>query len=380
MGDILWRSREPVWATTPPEPECGDAILNSCFPNRPRLNDIETPTWDKLTRIVMEPSGSAPGHEGIPYETFHYSSAFVSCLLGLAFYAAQVSSAAIEKVLGPSTDILVWILKNKSGERPTDMRPLQLPTCLRQPFGAALASVVGPVVEPYMCDDQVAKAGGSCGPNIRRAYQHLEAQMRTPRSTGSLWNDILGECQDRLDSFIEQHLDECGEQADRDTVTGTLSKEAAVLLADQKQAFERLSIRWFKKVLDGWQFPLWVRRSFTALVKNRSVTAKGLIGTLRRLLRSIGMGGTASPLSWGMAYDPIVEGMFRAIGVEAPTYVDDSAGLTNGPAQVMRASYNLVWASWAAGLEVSTHTCRRLTYAADSQELRTACARLPVKT
>ena len=39
-----------------------------------------------------------------------------------------------------------------------------------------------------------------------------------------------------------------------------------------------------------------------------------------------------------------------------------------------------VWASWAAGLEVSTHTCRRLTYCFDPQELRTACARLPVKT
>ena len=193
-------------------------------------------------------------------------------------------------------------------------------------------------------------------------------------------NDILGECHDSLDSFIEQHLRECGEQANRDTKAGTLSKEAAVLLADQKQAFERLSIRWFKRVLDGWQFPLWVRRSFTALVENRSVTAASQIGILRRLLRSIGMGGTASPLSWGIAHDPIVEGMFQAIGVEAPTYVDDLAGLINSPAQAMRVSYYLIWASWAAGLEDSTHTCSRLTYAVDSQELRTACARLPVKT
>ena len=67
--------------------------------------------------------------------------------------------------------------------------------------------------------------------------------------------------------------------------------------------------------------------------------AAGQIGILRRLLRSIGMGGTASPLSWGVAYDPIVEGMFRAIGIEATTYVDDLAGLINGPAQAMRASY-----------------------------------------
>ena len=100
------------------------------------------------------------------------------------------------------------------------------------------------------------------------------------------------------------------------------------------------------------------------------------MGAIRRLLRSVGMGGTASPLSRGMAYDPIVEGMFRAFGIEAPTYVDDLAGLTNGPAQAIRACYYLIWASWAAGLEVSTHTCCRLTYAEDSQELRTACARL----
>ena len=70
--------------------------------------------------------------------------------LGASFYAAQVSSVAIEQVLGPSVDILVWILKNKGGERPMDMRPLQLPTCFRRLYGAALASVVGPVVEPHM--------------------------------------------------------------------------------------------------------------------------------------------------------------------------------------------------------------------------------------
>ena len=213
------------------------------------------------------------------------------------------------------------------------MRPLQLPTCIRRLFGAALASVVGPVVEPHMCDDQAAKAGGSCGPNIRRAYQHLEANMAEPRGTGRLWNDMMGVCRDSLDAFIEQHLLESEERTEHNVTGGQLDKEAAVLLADQKQAFERLSIGWFRRVLDGWRFPAWVRRSFMALVESRSVTATGKYGILRRLLRSIGIGGTASPLSWGIAYDPIVEGMSRAMGVEAPTYVDDLAGLINGPRQ-----------------------------------------------
>ena len=57
--------------------------------------------------------------------------------------------------------------------------------------------------------------------------------MDTPRVAGSLWNDILGECRDSLDSFIERHLRECGEQSEHSTGNGSLSKEAAVLLADQ---------------------------------------------------------------------------------------------------------------------------------------------------
>ena len=380
MDEILWRSREAVWATTPPAPECGQSILNAYFENRPRLENIGLPTWDGLANVVVQPAGSAPGHDGIPYETFHHGIMFVSCLIGQAFYAAQMANTAIERVLGPSIDILVWILKGKGGERPSDMRPLQFPTCFRRLFGAALASVVGPAVEPHMCNDQAAKAGGSCGPNIRRAYQHLEAELHNPRSAGSLWFNMLGDSQDSMDSFIEQHLQECEELIAASRTVGPLTREAAILFADQRQAFERLSIRWFKEVLAGWHFPQWVQRSFTALVENRSVTAAGRMGAIRRLLRSIGMGGTASPLSWGMAYDPIVEGMFRALGIEAPTYVDDLAGLINGPAQAIRACYYLIWASWAAGLEVSTHTCCRLTYAEDSQELRTACARLPVDT
>ena len=134
--------------------------------------------------------------------------------------------------------------------------------------------------------------------------------MADPRGTGRLWNDILGGCRGSLDAFIEQHLLESDEHTEHNSTGAQLNKEAAVLLADQKQAFERLSIRWFKRVLDGWQFSLWVRRSFMTLVESQSVTAAGQIGVLRRLLRSIGMGGAASPLNWGIACDPIVEGTY----------------------------------------------------------------------
>ena len=109
MDDVLWRSREAVWATTPPAPECGEAILHSYFSERPGPNLIEVPTWSLLTQAVMDPSGSARGHDGIPYEILHHGGTSVACLIGHAFHAAHVSRAAIEQVLGPSIDILVWI-------------------------------------------------------------------------------------------------------------------------------------------------------------------------------------------------------------------------------------------------------------------------------
>ena len=90
------------------------------------------------------------------------------------------------------------------------------------------------------------------------------------------------------------------------------------------------------------------------------------------------MGGTASPLGWCMAYDPIVEGLTNAVGCDAPTYVDDLAGLVRGAGQGLRASFYLVFASWMAGLEVSTHQCQALRFGRCTPELATACAALPV--
>ena len=121
----------------------------------------------------------------------------MTALLWQAFRAADVSEDALQVVLGPSVDVLVWILKTRDAERPSGMRPLQLPTCFRRLFGAALAEAVGPRVEPHLSVDQAARAGGTCGPNIRRAYDHLSsaaASVREPcgrHGRGGVW-DALG--------------------------------------------------------------------------------------------------------------------------------------------------------------------------------------------
>ena len=83
------------------------------------------PRWRRLLRIVLGPNGNAPGIDGEPYEAYHHGARFVACLLAQAMYASNVSDDALEAALGPSVDLLVWILKYEGAEDPAGMRPLQ---------------------------------------------------------------------------------------------------------------------------------------------------------------------------------------------------------------------------------------------------------------
>ena len=83
----------------------------------------------------------------------------------------------------------------------------------------------------------------------------------------------------------------------------------------------------------GWGLPAWIINSLLALIVDRAVRAmyNGNPGPLRRLMRSLGMGGTSSPLSWAMGYDPIIAALVVALHIKCPTYVDDLVALPRAP-------------------------------------------------
>eukprot|EP00972_Heterocapsa_arctica_P010313 1515321-Heterocapsa_arctica.AAC.1 len=145
--------------------------------------------------------------------------------------------------------------------------------------------IVGPAVEPQLTPRQASIRGGSCGPNITRAYEHLAgAGPRGLGSIGPLWADVLGEAASAVEAFC-----------------ASLSNDAvdrcpAVVLADQSKAFERMGLAWLRLVLDAWDFPAWVRESLLALVSGRGVRAciAGGMGAIRAIRRGLGMGGPAS--------------------------------------------------------------------------------------
>ena len=103
-----------------------------------------------------------------------------------------ISDDALARVAGPALDLLLWIPKKAAAAGTGDMRPLQLPPCFRRLIGAALASIVGPIVEPHLSPRQAAIRGGYCGPNVSAAFRHLAgADSGTAPSSMDQWNSLL---------------------------------------------------------------------------------------------------------------------------------------------------------------------------------------------
>ena len=197
--------------------------------------------------------------------------------------------------------------------------------------------------------------GGDCGTNIREVFRHLGSPGEArPNPRPDLWDGVLGP----LAPAVTEIMDACDTEA--------LRHQPATVFADQSKAFERISLDWIHRVLQGWRLPRWLLRGVARLLTGRAVCASGPRGRgpLRTLLRSLGMGGPPSPLLWAMGYDPIVEGLAVAMSIGVPTYVDDLAANVFGPRQAIGAELFLMAASHAAGLHMDCHTCEWLEAAA----------------
>eukprot|EP00959_Pyramimonas_sp_CCMP1952_P186818 3906610-Pyramimonas_sp.AAC.1 len=132
-------------------------------------------------------------------------------------------------------------------------------------------------------------------------------------------------------------------------------------------------------LLHKWKLPPWLLRALNSLISGRRVqSCKGQCkGPERRLLRSVGMGGTASPLLWCMGYDPLISALSSITADDDPAYVDNLAALLSSMKQTLRAAIALPWAARAAGLLVEAHRCRGIR-TAGSEALREALEEVPV--
>ena len=323
VDQMLWDSRRGLWGSVPPVPGFADTILQAYFRGRSaELPDVPRPRYEDIAAKVLAAGGSAPGHNGVPYEAYHQCVELVTEALSLAVLAAHHDPAVLDVMLGPNVDLLLWIPKKAGADRTDGQRPLQLPTCLRRLFGSVITGMVAPQVEPKFSEWQASVKGGSCAGNISGAFEHLggfDEPGCHPR--GALWSGVLGEAAEGAEAACAQ--------ADR----AGLRTCPAVVLADQSKAFERMGMAWLRKVMQGWRFPAWVQEAFDSLLRERGVRAciGGVLGCIRALARGLGMGNTPSPFLWCLGYDPIVFAVHEATGVRPPTYVDDLSALVWGP-------------------------------------------------
>jgi hypothetical protein len=131
-GDIqetLWESRAPLWQSVAETAPAAGPLLGAYASELPKdvAPGLSPPSFSQIARCILRAGGSAPGCDGWPYEVYHMGVNFTAHLLAQAFHAAGISIEALDRVLGPSIDLLLWIPK-KEGLTTTDaQRPLQLP-------------------------------------------------------------------------------------------------------------------------------------------------------------------------------------------------------------------------------------------------------------
>ena len=200
---------------------------------------------------VLAVSGSAPGHNGIPYEAYHQGVEPVTEALAQAVLAAHHDPPVLDVTLGPNVDLLLWIPKKAGADRPDGQRPLQLPICFRRLFGSVISSMVAPQVEPRFSERQASVKGGNCAENITGAFEHLGGFDEPAHSpAGPLWRGVLGDAAEGAEAACARAR------------KSSLRACPAMVLADQSKAFERMGMAWLRKVMDGWKFPRWVREAF----------------------------------------------------------------------------------------------------------------------
>ena len=198
------------------------------------------------------------------------------------------------------------------------MRPLELPTCTQRLFGASVAEIAGPAVEPgshrTRRSSEAATAGTASMPCSNTS---MLRRTPTPRRAATLviWQKVFGPAGPGL------------RQAATAAWAPATKGSPAVLFADQSKAFERLSHVWLARVLRGWKMPVGYAPH---LSRWRSTEARALasLESPRHLRRGTGLGGTASPRLSLVAYDPVAHSLTTTHCFRAPTFVDDLSALT----------------------------------------------------
>eukprot|EP00974_Lingulodinium_polyedra_P094062 9115266-Lingulodinium_polyedra.AAC.1 len=69
--------------------------MRSYFQQRRSRIPGARPRWGTMLALVLEPKGSAPGTDGLPYEVYQQAPATLACILGQAVHYAHLGPGVI---------------------------------------------------------------------------------------------------------------------------------------------------------------------------------------------------------------------------------------------------------------------------------------------
>ena len=364
-GRALVETRAEIWFKREGQLADADKILEAYSKNKDHKLPPKPKVKYRLLRgCILMAQGSAPGVDGTPYEIYHLHPQLFAALLAQAFRLLPEAEntqllgspdSILDMVLGPSIDLLLWIPKVVGDERVGNQRPLHLPTTMRRLFGSSCKHLLSPAIEPFLTPAQAAVAGGSCQGNIKAAHAHL-AMLEEPERPPWRIPHAEWACSAVLKGTMAAVLRVCARRQ-RAAHPGIWRTPGCFLL-DQAKAFEMLSHTWLRRVLQHWGLPKWAFAAFMSAAEGRRLRdklRKGWISTI--LLRGAGMGGPMSPLTWDVAFDPILWITEVAGSCETLGYVDDLLAKIVGPGQAILIYLILLAATKMAGLEVEDHHC-----------------------
>ena len=385
IGRELMGTRETIWFSNSPCLPDSSKILAAYQRQRRHGIPSQPPATLRFLRgCVLSAYGSAPGTDGEPYEVYHLHPQLFAAILQQAFLLLPNEArrdpwglhlSHLDRVLGPSIDLLVWIPKVAGEYLSTMQRPLQLPTCRRRLFGSACARILAPALEPQLDPAQAAIAGGSCYQNISEAYKHL-AQIEDPerppfRVPHSRWI-----CQLLFGAGFHTVMRFCLSRQRQ--AHPSIRRTPACLLLDQAKAFEMMAHDWLVAVLQSWGMPKWATEAFLASVSGRRLRDQLRPHWLSEVLRrGAGMGGPLSPLTWNIAFDPVMWTAQLASCSKALGYVDDLLSNIFGPGQLLLTYLVLLASTHAAGLTIEEHTCTQVSCTAGREAARAFLAPFP---
>ena len=260
----------------------------------------ELPKFRQVYRIVMRTPDSQPGDDGLPFAAWRLFASAIAVLI-IALLKEIKNNGAPR---APDRVVLIrWIPKKVWVSCPDGQRPLGLPKSIYRILDAVLLNYMQEVLAPCLHPSQVLLSGNceatTCAEKLQK---YLDNASLEPRG-GTVKDNSAS--QDMVQWLLEQKP-AAAQALQRLSKTDTDLRLA--VMADLKQAFERISQQWIRKVLLAHRPPEWLTRALAFLSDGRTVRfiLGGQLGPKREVKCGVDQGGNTSPFQFMIGIDPLI--------------------------------------------------------------------------